>query len=184
MAKWEVKIAGFGGQGVVLAGGILGKAAAIYDNKYATLTHSYGPEARGGGCVAQVIISDEKILYPYIVEPDVLVVMSQEAYDKYASELKEGGKLIVEQELVQMPEEVREKSYGIPATRMAESLGSKIVLNLVILGFLTAVSGIITANAMRESIRSTVPKGTEYLNILAFDKGFEYGEEILKLHGH
>jgi len=177
MSKWEIKIAGFGGQGVVLAGAILGKAAAIYDKKYAALTHSYGPEARGGSCSAQVIVGDEKISFPYVISPDIMVLMSQEAFDKYAREIKPDGKIIVEKNLVNYPADFPRSVYSIPATRMAEEMGSRIVLNLVMLGYMTAVSGIISPEAMRESIKASVPKGTEYLNILAFDKGFDFGKE-------
>lgn len=177
MSKWEIKIAGFGGQGVILAGAIIGKAAAIYDKKYAVLSHSYGPEARGGSCSAQVIVGDEKISYPYVISPDIAILMSQEAFDKYSSEVKPGGKIIAEKDLVNYPANFPHPVYSIPATRIAEEMGSRIVLNLVMLGYMTAVSGVISPEAMRESIKASVPKGTEYLNILAFDKGFEYGKE-------
>ncbi|MBN1902972.1 2-oxoacid:acceptor oxidoreductase family protein [Candidatus Sumerlaeota bacterium] len=171
----EIKIAGFGGQGVILAGEILGKAATIYDGKFATLTHSYGPEARGGACGAQIIISDEKIAYPYVIRPDILVVMSQEAYEKYVPELKKGGLLILEQELVSPGNNPDIKTFSIPATRMAEELGSRIVLNIVMLGFLTAISRIASYDGMAGAIRETVPKGMEYININAFDKGYQFG---------
>jgi 2-oxoglutarate ferredoxin oxidoreductase subunit gamma len=178
MAKSEIKIAGFGGQGVILAGEIIGKAATIYDGKFSTLTHSYGPEARGGACSAQIIISDQKVAYPYVASPDVLVLMSQEAYELYLDELKPGGILIIEQDLVKMGESIATKPYDIPATRMAEELGSRIVLNIVMLGFLTAISGLVTHEAMEKAIRETVPKGTEYVNLLAFDKGYAFGLQV------
>ena len=178
MAKSEIKIAGFGGQGVILAGEIIGKAATIYDGKFATLTHSYGPEARGGACSAQIIIADEKISYPYAVSPDVLVLMSQEAYGLYMDELNPGGILIIEKDLVKMDSDIAPKFFGIPATRMAEELGSRIVLNIVMLGFLTAISGLVTHEAMEKAIRETVPRGTEYINLLAFDKGYSYGLQV------
>ncbi len=181
MAKSEVKIAGFGGQGVVLAGSIVGRAAAIYDGKYATLTRSFGPEARGGACSSQVIISDAKIAYPYVINPDVLVVMSQEAYERYASELKPDGTLIIERDLVKLPDNANMQACGIPATRIAEELGRKIVLNIVMLGFLTAVTGLINPDAMRDAIMDSVPKGTEELNTLAFNKGYAYGKEKVKI---
>ena len=178
MSHKEIKIAGFGGQGVILAGGIIGKAVTIYDNKFATLTHSYGPEARGGACSAQIIISDQKIAFPYVIHPDIIVLMSQEAYDKYAGEISENGLLIVEKELVSVPEGIKQKVLSVPATRMAEDLGSRIVLNIVMLGFLTAVSGVVSGDGMKESIKDTVPKGTEYMNNLAFERGLDYGKKI------
>jgi 2-oxoglutarate ferredoxin oxidoreductase subunit gamma len=180
MTKSEIKIAGFGGQGVILAGGILGKCATIYDGKFATLTHSYGPEARGGACSAQIIISDDKVSYPYVVKPDVIVLMSQEAYEKYSSGLKEDGFLIIEEELVKLPEESDKKTFSIPALRMAEKLGSRIVLNIIMLGFLTSVSGLITKTGMKKAIKDTVPKGTDYMNKMAFDKGYSYGKKLMK----
>ena len=119
----EIRIAGYGGQGVILAASVIGKAVAIFEGGYATMTQAFGPEARGGSSSAQVILSSDPILYPYVSRPDILVVMSLEAYTKFAPQVKPGGILIVENELVQMggvtlPEGVR--VYGVPATRLAE----------------------------------------------------------------
>src|ERR1035441_782243 len=128
----EIRVAGFGGQGVILAAIVIGKAAAIFEGGYATMTQAFGPEARGGSSSAQVILSTEPILYPYITQPDILVVMSQEAYTRFAPQLKPGGILIAEQELVHIdkpPSGIR--VYGVPATRLAEELGRKVVLNIV-----------------------------------------------------
>jgi 2-oxoglutarate ferredoxin oxidoreductase subunit gamma len=120
----EIRIAGFGGQGVILSAMIIGKAASIFQGGYATLTQAFGPEARGGASSAQVILSDEPILYSYVTQPDVLVVMSQEAYTRFAPELREGGLLIVEEELVHI-DELRSgiRVHSMPATRLAEELG-------------------------------------------------------------
>ena len=137
----EIRIAGFGGQGVILAAVVIGKAAAIFEGGYATMTQSFGPEARGGSSAAQVILSGEPILYPYVTQPDILVVMSQEAYAVFSPQLKPGGILIVEQDLVRIdhpPQGVR--FYGVPATRLAEELGRKVVLNIVMVGFFAAVT--------------------------------------------
>ena len=98
----ELRIAGFGGQGVILSAIVFGKAASIYQGTYATMTQNFGPEARGGACSAQLLLSDEPILYPYVTQPDIMVVMSQEAYTRFVPELKEGGTLIVEQDLVRV----------------------------------------------------------------------------------
>ena len=180
----EIKIGGFGGQGVILTGMIVGKAAAIYDNKYSTMTQAFGPEARGSACSSQVIISDEKILYPYVAHPDVLVVMSQDACARFAPQLKKDGNsvLLYEKDLVKLEgmgcEKV--KSYGIPATRFAEELGRKMVLNIVMVGFFTAMTKLISADAVRQAVKDSVPKGTESLNLAAFDKGYDYGLELLK----
>ena len=128
----EIRIAGYGGQGVILSAAVIGKAGAIFEGGYACMTQAFGPEARGGSSSAQVILSTEPILYPYVTQPDVLVVMSQEAYTRFAPQLKPGGILITEQEMVnidKMPTGIR--VYGIPATRLAEELGRKMVLNIV-----------------------------------------------------
>lgn len=176
----EIRIAGFGGQGVILAAAVIGKATAIYEGGHATMTQSFGPEARGGSSSAQVILSNEPILYPYITRPDVLVVMSQEAYTRFAPELKPGGLLITEQELVRVdhiPNGVR--AYGVPATRLAEELGRKVVLNIVMVGFYGAVTGLVNPDSLRKAVAESVPPATQKLNLDAFDKGFAYGSELM-----
>jgi 2-oxoglutarate ferredoxin oxidoreductase subunit gamma len=176
MAKTEIKIGGFGGQGVILTGYIIGKAASIFDGKDATMTQAFGPEARGSACSAQIIVSDETIRYPYVKRPQVMVIMSQEAFTKFSPELDPKGMLLVEEELVEakgLPPTVT--VYGIPATRIAEELGRKVVLNMVMAGFFAAVSRLVSKEAMRKAVETSVPKGTEGLNLLAFEKGYEYG---------
>src|SRR5512142_993967 len=114
MPVTEIRIAGFGGQGVILSAIVIGKAGCIYQHGYSTMTQSFGPEARGGACSAQVILSDSPVLYPYVTHPDVLVVMSQEAYNKFAPELKPGGIMLIEQELVRVQGLAKYvKAYGI-----------------------------------------------------------------------
>lgn len=175
-AVTEIRIAGFGGQGVILAGMIIGRAASIYDDKHVTLTQSFGPEARGSACSVQLIVSPEPILYPYLTHPDILVVMSQEAYTRFAPGLKPHGTLIYEEELVN-PTHITEETiaFHIPATRLAEELGRKLVLNVVMVGFTAAVTGIVSPEAARKAVRDSVPPGTESLNLAAFEKGLEFG---------
>jgi 2-oxoglutarate ferredoxin oxidoreductase subunit gamma len=176
MAATEIRIGGFGGQGVILAGMILGRAASLYDNKHVTLTQAFGPEARGSACSVQLIVSPEPVLYPYLTRPDVLVVMSQEAYSRFCPELKPGGILLYEQDLIKLDKpNPHVKTLGIPATRLAEELGRRLVLNLVMVGFVTAVTGLASPEAVRKAIPESVPKGTESLNLAAFEKGLEYG---------
>jgi 2-oxoglutarate ferredoxin oxidoreductase subunit gamma len=178
----EVKLTGFGGQGVILAGQIIGRAATLGDKKNAVMIQSYGPESRGGACSAELIISEERILYPLVAKPDMVVAMSQEAYSKYASELAPDGILIIDQDLV-APKRSRKKRarlYAIPATRLAEELGRKIVANIVMLGALVALTGVISVEAAKDSILSLIPKGTEELNLSAFRRGYDYGEELLR----
>jgi len=179
----EIRIAGFGGQGVILAATVIGKAAAIFQGAYATMTQSFGPEARGGSSSAQVILSDTPILYPYITQPDILIVMSQEAYTRFSPELKRGGILVTEQELVRVekvPADVR--VYAVPATRLAEELGRRVVLNIVMTGFFCAVTGVVDPDAVRKAVADSVPPAMQKLDLQAFDKGFEYGLH-LKLNG-
>ncbi len=176
MSTKDLKFGGFGGQGVILAGVIVGRAASIYDNKFATLTQAFGPEARGSACSAQVIVSDEEILYPYVTKPQVLLVMSQEACNKFLPETTDDATLIIESDLVK-PKTLKPgmKVYGIPATRFAEELGRKMILNIVMVGFFTAVTKLIDPNAVREAVKASVPPGTEDMNLKAFDRGYEYG---------
>jgi 2-oxoglutarate ferredoxin oxidoreductase subunit gamma len=176
MPKTEIKIGGFGGQGVILSGYILGRAASIFDTKYATMIQAFGPEARGSSCSAQLIVSDEAITYPYITAPNLMIIMSQEAYTKYSPELAQGGTLITEEELV-VTHNLRKDiiHYSIPATRFAEELGKRIVVNIIIIGFTAALSGVVNADAAREAVKASVPQGTEDLNLKAFQKGYDYG---------
>jgi 2-oxoglutarate ferredoxin oxidoreductase subunit gamma len=176
MQLTEIRLAGFGGQGVILSAIILGKAASIHQGAFATMTQSFGPEARGGACSAQLIVSDSPVLYPYVSEPDILVVMSQEAYTRFAPELKDGGILIVEQDLVRVTDLPREtKVYSVPATRLAEELGKRMVLNSVMVGFFTAVTHLLDPDAVRKAVADSVPSSFCDLNLKAFEKGFEYG---------
>ena len=176
MPLTEIRIAGFGGQGVILSAIVLGKAASIHQGEYATMTQNFGPEARGGACSAQLMLSDQPVLYPYVTQPDVMVVMSQEAYTKFAPELKEGGLLLIERDLVRvsdLPKQTR--IYSVPATRLAEELGKRMVLNIVMVGFFTAVTQLLEADAVRKAVADSVPASFRDLNLKAFDKGYEYG---------
>ena len=176
MRVTEIRIAGFGGQGVILSAVVLGKAASIYEDGFATMTQNFGPEARGGACSAQLVISDSPVLYPYTTRPDIMVIMSQEAYNRFAPELKPGGTLIIESDLVRVSELKGDpKIYAIPATRFAEELGKRMVLNSVMVGFFTAVTKLLSADAVRKAVADSVPPNFRELNIKALDKGFEYG---------
>lgn len=176
--KQEVIVTGFGGQGIVLAGRILGMAAALGDHKESTLVQSYGPESRGGACCAQVIISNNVIQYPYVARPDVLVCMSNSAYEKYKDHLKPDGVLLTDKDLVR-PDEKRDY-FSIPATRMAEELGRKMMANIIMLGFTTAITSLVSLEAAKEAVTASVPKGTEEKNIMAFIKGYDYGLSKMK----
>ena len=175
MNKSEIRIAGLGGQGVILSAYIIGKAISIFEHKYSTMTQSFGPEARGSACSAQLIIADERILYPYLRTTDVLIALSQEAYNKYKTEVSKNNILIIEEDLIKLDEVSDQvKVLKCPATRLAEELGKRIVLNIVMLGFFTKSTGLADADAMRKAIEDSVPKGTEDLNLKAFDSGYNY----------
>lgn len=174
MARTEIRITGFGGQGVVLAGYVLGRAAAIHGGLEATMIQSFGPEARGSSCTATLVLAAGEVLYPYVRRPDVLVAMSADGYDKYRGELKEGGLLIYERDLVRPDGGPAARSFGIPSTRLAESLGRRLVQNLVMVGFFTRVTGLLPADAVREAVAGSVPAGTEKLNLAALERGLAY----------
>jgi 2-oxoglutarate ferredoxin oxidoreductase subunit gamma len=179
IAPQEIIFTGFGGQGIVLAGRILGEAAVLGDHRQSTMVQSYGPEARGGATSAQVIISDDSIHYPYVKYPDILVCMSQGGYDKFIDQLKEEGMLLIDQDLVQ-PRGIDRDFFSIPATRLAEELGRKMMANIIMLGFFTAVTGAVSVDAACNAVLVSVPKGTEKMNETAFNKGCDYGLAILK----
>ena len=181
MNRTEIRLSGFGGQGIILAGYILGKAAALYDHKHATMTQNYGPESRGGACSAQVIVADAPVSYPHLTTPQVVVAMSQEAYAKYAGELAEGGLLIVDQDLVRPDDDAhRVRVHSVPATRIAEEMGRKMIANIVMLGCLAALDQTVSPAALRQAVRESVPKGTEDLNLRAFERGYEHGRKLLE----
>jgi 2-oxoglutarate ferredoxin oxidoreductase subunit gamma len=177
MARTEIRITGFGGQGVVLSGYIIGRASSINADKHATMIQSFGPEARGSACSATVAVSDEEVLYPYIGRPDIFIVMSAEGYEKFADELKDEGILIYEKDLVRMVPKEGQPSFGITSTRIAENLGRSIVQNIVMLGFFSAVAKVVPVEAMRQAVKDSVPAGTEELNLKAFDAGVAYFDE-------
>ncbi len=172
----DIKVSGFGGQGIIRIGMILGKAAALYGGKEATLTQSFGPEARGGACSAQLVVSDSRILYPYLVRPDILVCMSQEAYEKFEPELSPDGILLLEADLVK-PHATRDRirQFSIAATRIAESMGNRLYANLVMLGFMVAVTGVVSKEAVLQALPGTVPDRLLQKNIEAFNRGYEAG---------
>jgi 2-oxoglutarate ferredoxin oxidoreductase subunit gamma len=183
-SRTEIKLAGFGGQGIILAGYIMGKAASIFDKKHAVLTQAYGPEARGGACSADVIVAETEVDYPKVDIPEILVIMSQEAYTTFGKNISPDGVMLIDEDLVILQKNTKIGSaiYAIPATRFAEELGRKIIANIVMLGFFAAVTDTVTYKAMKDAILSSVPKGTEDLNTNAFQKGYDYGVELLKIN--
>ncbi len=174
MPRTEIRFAGFGGQGVVLAGMLLGEAAVIREGMHAIQTQTYGAAARGGAARSDVILSDTPIVYPQVTAPDVMVAFTLEALNKYMGQLKEGALLIVDSSLFTPPDGLPFRVHVCPATRTAsDELGKGIVANMVMLGFLTALTGLVSAEALEKTIRGNVPKGTEELNLTAFRRGME-----------
>lgn len=172
----QVRLAGFGGQGIVLAGLILGKTATLFEGANATMTQSYGPEARGGACSADVIISSARIDYPRVIQPQFLVLMSEEAARTYGETAAVDALVLVNEDLVKSaPKRPDLNVRTIPATGIAEKLGRVIVANIVMLGFLCSASGVVGYDALKQSILASIPEGTEKLNIAAFQAGFDWG---------
>jgi 2-oxoglutarate ferredoxin oxidoreductase subunit gamma len=175
----EVRFAGFGGQGIIKSGIIVASAACIHGGKNAVQTQSYGPESRGGACKSEVVISGEDIDFPKVVEPDVLVVMSQHAYNDYTGDMKAGGTVIMDPDMIPSEKELKDvKVYKVPATKIAEQLGRRIVANIVMLGAFVAITDLLNTDAMKEAIKENIPKGTEELNLAAFEKGYEFGKKL------
>ena len=183
--KKEIRISGFGGQGVIKCAYIIGKAACIYDTKFATMTQSFGPEARGSSCSAQLVIEEDRVQYPYLQSTEILVSMSQDAYKKFEPELNSDGLLLVDEDLVK-PDPAREniRLYSVPALRFSEELGNKIVVNIVMFGFFVAMTDeLLDYDAAVKAIETSVPKATIELNLTAFNRGYEYGKELLANEG-
>ncbi|MDN7024211.1 2-oxoacid:ferredoxin oxidoreductase subunit gamma [Methanoculleus sp. FWC-SCC1] len=176
----EVRFSGFGGQGIILSVVTLGRAAALYDGKYAVQTQVYGPEARGGASMAQVIIDDAPILFPEVTDPDIFVIMSQQGFEKYGVHASKDAIMLVDSGLVHSRPDCR--ACEIPATAEAKAtLGREIVANIVMLGALVASTGVVSRDAIEKAVLDSVPKGTEELNRKALMRGFELGEEACKL---
>ena len=177
--RYEFRLSGSGGQGLILAGKILAEAAAIYDGKNATQSQSYGPEARGGSSRSEVIVSDEEIDYPKAVNIDLLLCFTQEACDKYYTDVKDTGIILVDSSYVTNLPQGKFKIYTVPITDVAEKeVGKALVANIVALGIITELTDIISKKAVESAILSRVPKGTEELNLKAFNVGIKKAQQI------
>jgi 2-oxoglutarate ferredoxin oxidoreductase subunit gamma len=175
MAKqYEVRLAGTGGQGAILAGILLAEAA-IRDGKNVTQTQSYGPEARGGASRSEVVISNEEIHYPKVINAHITLCMSQEACDRYGSQMHPNGLLILDADTVTRAPTTR--AVRVPlATLAREVTGRGIVANVVALGVLVGLTGIVSQEAIEEAVRDCVPRGTEQINLKALAAGFDAAE--------
>ena len=182
MSRYEVRLSGAGGQGMLLAGLILSEAAGIHDGKHVTQTKSYGPEARGGASKSEVVISTEEIDYPKVTHPDLLLAMTQEAYDKYCGDLKDDGILIVDSFFVH--ELSGKEAISIPITSIArEKLGRELFANTISLGIIVALSGAVSKEGLRKAVLARAPKGTEQKNTRALEIGFEVADDY-RQKGH
>ena len=181
MDRYEIRLSGSGGQGLILAGKILAEAVVICDGRNAVQTQSYGPEARGGASKAEVVISDNDIDYPKAVELDLLLSLTQESCTKYICDLKKSGILIVDSGAVK---DIPHGDYRVYEVRISDlaikEIGKVVVTNIVALGILTKIAGVVSEDAVRKAILARVPKGTEEINKKAFDTGLRVGGELLE----
>ncbi|MGA2935398.1 MAG: 2-oxoacid:ferredoxin oxidoreductase subunit gamma [Methanomicrobiales archaeon] len=174
--RHEIRFSGFGGQGIILAAVILGRAAALYNGKYAVQTQVYGPEARGGASMSSVVIDDEPILYPEVSVPDTYVIMSREGFERYGAKAPKEAVMLIDPDMVEGRPECT--FHEIPATSEARNtLGKVIVANIVMLGALVAATGIVSEDAIEKAVLDSVPKGTEKLNMSALRRGMELVRE-------
>jgi len=174
--RTEIRFSGFGGQGIILSAVILGRAAVMYDSKFAVQTQVYGPEARGGASMSALIIDDEQILYPKVADPDIYVIMSQEGFEKYGADAEDPSVMLVDSTLVHSRPKCR--CIEIPATQEARrTLKKDIVANIVMLGALVASTHVVSETALEKAILDSVPKGTEELNRKAMQLGLQLGKQ-------
>lgn len=176
----QIRFCGFGGQGIILGGKILGNAS-ISAGKWVAGLGTYGGAARGGACDADVIISDEWIIFPQVTQVDVLIAMSQGAYNKSIGVVnKETGLVVYDTQLVSTKEVNGIKQIGIPATETAvKELNNRQVANIVLLGAAVEITGIISQDALVEAIKKGVRERFIDLNLKAVDLGFKLGKEAL-----
>jgi 2-oxoglutarate ferredoxin oxidoreductase subunit gamma len=178
--RYEIRLSGSGGQGLVTAGVILAEAVGVYGGKFVCLSQSYGPEARGGASKSEVIVGDAEVDYPKAIKPDVLLAMNQSACDAYLFDRKAGGKLIVDTTLVrQLP---TTNAIGIPFTRIARTeVGNETVANIVALGALAVITKIVSPKHLEAAVLARVPTGTEEMNKKALAAGFKAGRRWARL---
>jgi 2-oxoglutarate ferredoxin oxidoreductase subunit gamma len=177
--RYDIRLSGSGGQGLILMGIILAEAVGIYDGKYVAQTQSYGPEARGGSSKAEVVVSDMEIDYPKAMKLDLLVCLTQKSCDEYYMDLKPGGILVVDSTLVtQVP---TPRAFRIPFTKIArEKLGKEMVANIVALGAISRFTTVVSSRALEQALLARVPKGTEKLNRDALKAGVNAAKKALR----
>ncbi len=178
--EYQVRLSGFGGQGIILAGIILGEAVSLYDGRFAVQFQSYGPEARGGASRAEVVISDEDIDLLELIEPDVFLALSQQAYNKYVGDANENALVIIDPDYVTEVPPSSRKVFPVPISKIArEEIGKSIVINMVALGALASVSGLVGIDALKKAVAARVPAGTEEINLKAVQAGYDNAREMV-----
>jgi 2-oxoglutarate ferredoxin oxidoreductase subunit gamma len=181
LSRFEIRIAGLGGQGIVTAGVMIGRAASVFGGKNVTLAQSYGPESRGGASKVEVIVSDEKINYPKLRRPTLVAVMSQEAYRKNIDDLNGDTIVVIDPDMIQEDQlNHTARTYRVPATRIAERLGKKIVSNMVMVGAVIALTNMVDTESVEKAIANYTPRGTEQLNLTAFKNGYDFARGLLQ----
>jgi 2-oxoglutarate ferredoxin oxidoreductase subunit gamma len=174
----QIRFCGYGGQGVVLAGTILGHAA-INDDKWVAGSNSYGAQARGGSARSEVVIAENPIIYPHVIQVDILIAMSQTAYDQYTQDVAEQDALVLYDDIIVQPRDIpRVQQIGIPATKISiDEFDNKQVANIVMLGASVAITKIVSKKSLILSIQTNVGQRFRELNIKALDAGFTLGRE-------
>jgi 2-oxoglutarate ferredoxin oxidoreductase subunit gamma len=176
VSRTEIRITGFGGQGVILAGIVLGRAVAVHEGKKAVQTQSYGAETRGGAARAEVVVSDEKIDYPKVISADVTITMSQESFEKYGTTTRPGSALFVDADLVTRGSgSAGGTVYRVPATKIAaDEFKKTLAANMVMLGAVAAVTKVARLESLKMSVREVAPKASRDLNTRALERGYEW----------
>ncbi len=178
-SRYELRLSGAGGQGLLLAGKIIAEAAAIYDGKIATQAQSYGPEARGGASKSEVVISDTDIDYPVATNLDLLLALTQESVDAYIKDVKKGGIVLVDSDLVEHVPEGPYRVVSLPIVATArDRVGRVISANLVAIGIMAGLIDVVSVPAIESAIRARVPRGTEEFNLQAFRVGLEMARQF------
>jgi 2-oxoglutarate ferredoxin oxidoreductase subunit gamma len=175
--RYEVRLAGEGGQGMILAGVILAEAAAVYDGLNAVQTQSYGPEARGGASTKEVIIARGEVDYPNVMDADLLLCMSQEACDRFYEQVTENGLIVVDSTSVsRLPSH---RAVAVPISELAEqAVGRRIAASIVALGVISSLTGVVSRDALAKAVAGRVPAGTEEMNLKAMDAGYDAAQRL------
>lgn len=180
--RYEIRLAGQGGQGLILAGLFLAEAAALYEGKYVVQSQSYAPYARGGASASEVVISDEEIDYPRVVKPNLIVALSQEAYDRHFRDLQKNGILIVDSSTVEHVDTSKAylfETYMVPITEIArQATGKEMTASMVALGAIAGLTGLVSGESIMAAIATRAPKGTVEINKRAVQAGIEVGNKL------